>query len=83
MQAATSVAADDGKGNNPKRKSAYILFQQAARADMYAKFGGKDAFTANLQERHQFLSTEVSLTGRKGRGPLLACCLSVVAHKGN
>lgn len=59
MQAAPS-AADDGKGGNkPNRVSSYLLFQKAARADMYAKFGGKEAFTANLNERHLVQSTEV------------------------
>lgn len=61
MQAAGPSADDRPK--QPKRMTAYLLFQQVARADMYAKFGGKDAFNANLQERHQCHSTEVNEDG--------------------
>lgn len=78
MQAASTANAEDGKGKGagagsgagakPTRKmSAYFLFQQASRGDMYVKFGGKDAFTSNLHERHKPCqqSTEVCTSCRK------------------
>lgn len=71
MQVAGAAAGDDGmaarSSQKPKRMTAYLLFQQATRADMYAKFGGKDAFTANLQERHTCQSSEVCMASSKYR----------------
>eukprot|EP00903_Cladosiphon_okamuranus_P009638 g9171.t1 len=69
----SAAAAEDGsKGQlqKPKRLTAYLLFQQASRADMYAKFGGKEAFTANLQEKHMCQSTEADQPSF-GNGPVV------------
>lgn len=89
MQAPTvpsAAAAEDGsKGQKPKRMTAYLLFQQASRADMYAKFGGKEEFTANLQSRHMHHSTEVlyilsSSAVDTGGSSFLSCNRPVCAY---
>lgn len=50
---ASSAPDDTGGKPNPKPTNAYLLFAQATRADMNAKFGGAEKAVEHFTRKHQ------------------------------
>lgn len=50
---ASSASDDTGGKPNTKPTTAYLLFAQATRADMNAKFGGAEKVVEHFARKHQ------------------------------
>ncbi|CAM9886809.1 unnamed protein product [Ectocarpus fasciculatus] len=56
---ASSAPDDTGGKPNPKPTNAYLLFAQATRADMNAKFGGAEKAVEHFTRKHQSRNPDV------------------------